>query len=283
MVFGHGNDDVHATVDGDGVGPSLIHDVSEDFGEDEGVVHEGPLGVEGDAGLPEKLGGGFLAPSNERGILAGALDALAEFGVGVIHHVELPEAAGNLRGRHLPCAVAPTAGAADAHDLFAQRVLQAIAGPQPPEQFVLIVHHHILHAHPGLHIFVLELAEEAGVSAFIPVIHRAGIMADEHEIEAILVDQRVEEPAAGGIDQNRVKVAFGNGASLILVPGYRQRKEFEREVGGGLELGQFGDDVIAFLDGVGFSMNAAPRPPTGGLFARRDFVGQDRLDFQRQA
>ena len=60
------------------------------------------------------------------------------------------------------CGLSPGAGAADGQDLRAEGVLQAAQRPQPPEDLVLVVDHHVSSSMPCDLQRVGVLAQDSG-------------------------------------------------------------------------------------------------------------------------
>ncbi len=105
----------------------------------------------------------------------------------------------------------------------------------------MVVHHDVLHVQAGLVVFVHGLAQEMGMRDFIPEVDRAGIVAQEHQVEFLRRDELLQDvaPAARGIDEHGVIIPLRDRGRLLDARHRRQREDLQREVRLGLELGQF--------------------------------------------
>jgi len=119
---------------------------------------------------------------------------------------------------------------------------------------------------------------------FVPEVHRAGVMTQEHEIEMFLAEQLFQTPAPGGIQQERIEFsALQSGGRFIAALGGDDRQEFERKLCLRLERGKLRFNVRSFPGSIVLALDATPIAPAGMLFALRRFVSQHGLHAERRA
>ncbi len=282
--LGKGHDRPHAGIDGDGPAAGGLHDPAEDPGQEEGVDDEVAAGLERRSRRSEVevgVGPGF---SHRRDIRAGFPDQPAELIVGNRGHLELPFP-GDDRG-NVARGLGPGIGPADAGDAGAEGVAQADQRPQPPEDLVLAVDHHVLVVDAVQGQAVLSLPEVAGTDDLVPQVDRARLMPAEKDDVFVQIGQGgiAVEPAARGIgddDVGRREVADRGDI------GGRQRcrdgQEFDGKIGPAAEGVELLADPGRFGPGVPAGLDPAPVAPARLRPALGQAVDEDGLDPERAA
>ncbi len=207
------------------------------------------------------------------GVLAGCFDQSVNLGDLNCDHVDLetlPGAIGRFR-------TGPPAGAADAYDAAADRVLQPIQGSEPPENFSLIVNDDVFEAGVGLFGHIGVTANEPRIDDFVPEVVGTRPLADEDDHRLFKTCEGVENfsAASGCIDQQSIGIANVQCSRVLSGAHLFGFRDFQAEFSGIREICDLALDSGEFIfDGI-FCLDIAPWPPASGLLALCEVIGQD--------